>query len=154
MAFFMGNVMAPATDSVMGAVPEAKAGVGSAMNDVTRQVGGALGIAIIGLALNSMYSNQMADVVTGLPAEVAEAASDSVGGAIHVAAQLPGAAGEALTSAARLAFMDGIGIAVMVAALSAAIGAVVVHRYLPADHEPMDAEAPTAGEGDSVMEVA
>ena len=48
LALSMGAVMAPATDSVMGAVPEAKAGVGSAMNDVTRQVGGALGVAVIG----------------------------------------------------------------------------------------------------------
>jgi len=153
MAFFMGNVMAPATDSVMGAVPEAKAGVGSAMNDVTRQVGGALGIAIIGSSLNSVYSSQMSDAVTGLPPEAAEVAGDSVGAAIQVAAQLPAPAGDALVGAARLAFMDGLGIAVMVAALAAAIGAVVVHRYLPADHEPIEAQAPDAGEGEPALAV-
>ena len=47
--------MAPATGSVMGSIPEAKAGIGSAMNDVNRQVGGALGVAIIGSAMNSAY---------------------------------------------------------------------------------------------------
>ena len=112
-----------------------------------------MGIAIIGSALNSVYSSRMADVVTGLPAEAAEAASDSVGAAIYVAAQIPGPAGEALATAARLAFMDGIGVAVLVAALGAAFGAVMAHRHLPADHEPLEIEAAVGG-GDSVLGVA
>jgi len=154
MAFFMGNVMAPATDSVMGAVPEAKAGVGSAMNDVTRQVGGALGIAIIGSSLNSVYSSQMTDVVAGLPPEAAEAAGDSVGGAMYVATQLPAEAGDALVEASHLAFMDGLGIAVIVAAAAAFIGAVVVHRYLPADHEPLESDSLDADESDPALPVS
>ena len=58
LALSMGAAMAPATDSVMGAVPEAKAGVGSAMSDVTRQVGGALGVAVIGSLIGSAYSRR------------------------------------------------------------------------------------------------
>jgi len=134
MSFFMGNVMAPSTDSIMGAIPEAKAGVGSAMNDVTRQVGGALGIAIIGSALNGVYADRVADAVATLPPEAATAAGDSVGAAVQIAAQLPGPAGEALTTAAQSAFMDGFGVAVLVAVVAAAVGAVVAHRYLPAGH--------------------
>ncbi len=60
----MGNAMAPATDAVMGAVPEANAGVGSALNDVTRNVGGALGVGIMGSIVNFIYSSDVA----GLPA--------------------------------------------------------------------------------------
>ena len=59
LALSMGAVMAPATESVMSAVPEAKAGVGSAMSDVTRQVGGALGVAVIGSIIASAYSHDM-----------------------------------------------------------------------------------------------
>ncbi len=59
LALSMGAAMAPATDSVMGAVPESKAGVGSAMSDVTRQVGGALGVAVIGSIIGSAYSGDM-----------------------------------------------------------------------------------------------
>ena len=57
LALSMGAAMAPATDSVMSAVPEAKAGVGSAMSDVTRQVGGALGVAVIGSIIGTAYAS-------------------------------------------------------------------------------------------------
>ncbi len=53
----MGNVMAPATDSIMGSLPRAKAGVGSAVNDTTRQVGGAFGVAVLGSILSSQYTS-------------------------------------------------------------------------------------------------
>ena len=75
----MGNAMAPATDAVMGAVPEANAGVGSALNDVTRNVGGALGIGILGSVFNSIYSSDVAGAVAGLPAAAADAARNSIG---------------------------------------------------------------------------
>ena len=59
MGLGMGNVMAPATDSIMGSLPRSKAGVGSAMNDTTRQVGGAVGVAVLGSILTSRYSSQI-----------------------------------------------------------------------------------------------
>src|SRR5262249_16005181 len=62
-----GTVMAPATVAVMGAVPEAKAGVGSAMNDVNRQVAGALGVAVVGSVSSSLYSAKMHTATTALP---------------------------------------------------------------------------------------
>ena len=68
MAVGMGLVMAPATESVMGSLPLAKAGVGSAVNDTTRQVGGALGVAIIGSVLSSIYGNAIGDFFAGKPA--------------------------------------------------------------------------------------
>jgi EmrB/QacA subfamily drug resistance transporter len=81
LAFWMSNVMAPATGSVMSSIPESKAGVGSAMNDVNRQVGGALGVAIIGSIMNSAYRSRISATVADLPAGVRHAARDSIGSA-------------------------------------------------------------------------
>ena len=91
----MGLTMAPATESIMGSLPRAKAGVGSAMNDTTRQVGGALGVAIIGSVMSSVYGPQVADRVhdaglTGEPVAVARTAS----GRRWVAADPPERGGE------------------------------------------------------------
>ena len=60
MAVGMGLVMAPATESIMGSLPRAKAGVGSAVNDTTRQVGGALGVAVVGSVMTSAYGPRIA----------------------------------------------------------------------------------------------
>lgn len=132
-SFGVSNTMAPATDAVMGAVPLAKAGVGSAMNDTTRMVGGALGVAILGSILNSLYSSHMATAAAGLPVQAAAAARDSVGAAIHVSAQL-GPQGAALADAARHAFTDSMGNAFTVAAGVALIGAAFVLKFMPARH--------------------
>ena len=75
-----GLTMAPATESIMGSLPLAKAGVGSAVNDTTRQVGGALGVAIIGSLLASQYRGDMDQAVSGLPHGAAETASDTLSG--------------------------------------------------------------------------
>ena len=126
----MGNVMAPATVAIMSAVPEAKAGVGSAMNDVNRQVAGALGVAIIPSIANSLYSSKV-DSVTALPPGMAHTASDSVGGAAGVAAHLPAGAGDALAAAAGGAFTDAMGFALLVGSGVLLATAVLVKRYLP-----------------------
>ena len=141
ISFSMGNIVAPATDAVMGAVPEAKAGVGSAMNDVTRQVGGALGVAIIGSILNSIYSSSIEDSSSTLPAQAAEAARDSIGAASIVAETIPDAAGRALDAAAAGAFIEGLGTAVLFAGALALLGAGVVLRFLPNDDAQLDATA-------------
>ena len=136
LAVSMGNVMAPSTDAVMGAVPEANAGIASAMNDVTRQVSGAFGVAVIGSVINTAYSGSMDAAVAGLPPETAEAASDSVGAASRIASMLPDSLGSGLAAAADGAFTDALGIAVLVAAGVAAAGAALIARFLPARHLP------------------
>ena len=75
MGVGMGNVMAPATDSIMGSLPRAKAGVGSAMNDTTRQTGGAIGVAVLGSILASKFHSSMSAAAAGhhLPATVSSA---------------------------------------------------------------------------------
>ena len=128
LALSIGFVMAPATATVMSAVPEAKAGVGSAMNDVTRQVGGALGVAVIGSLIATAYTNDM----DGAPA----AAADSVGGAHAVAAQLGGSAGHDLAASAGQAFTDALGIGLTAGAAVAFAGALLVLRRLP-DNRPV-----------------
>ncbi len=89
----MGWVMAPATSAVVGAVPAAKSGIASATNTVARMVSGALGVAVIGSLVNSLYSNDMDGSLVGQPARAQAAAEDSVGAASVIAAHLPGDAG-------------------------------------------------------------
>jgi hypothetical protein len=134
MAVGMGLTMAPATESIMGSLPLGKAGVGSAVNDTTRQVGGALGVAVIGSILSSAYSARMSDALAGrpVPAEAASAIEDSVGAAITIADRLGGAVGDGLAATARTAFVNGMGTSLFVAAGVAFVGAAVVLRFLPA----------------------
>jgi EmrB/QacA subfamily drug resistance transporter len=124
MGVGMGMTMAPATESIMGSLPRAKAGVGSAVNDTTRQVGGALGVAILGSLLASTYRSS-------LGAAVPAAARASVGGALAVARGLGGDEGAALASAAKSAYVDGMGVGVLVAAGVALLGSVVALVFLP-----------------------
>src|SRR5438552_6511800 len=136
-AIAMANVMAPGTGAVMGAVPEAKAGVGSAMNDLLRQLGGALGVAVIGSVINTVYRDRMTDAVTGLPPAASAAAHDSVGAAVTIGNQVGGPAGDALTAVARTSFVGSLGTAAIVAAGVAVATAVFVVRTMPSPaHEP------------------
>ena len=145
MAFGMGNIMAPSTDAVMGAVPVAKAGVASATNDVTRQVAGAVGVAVIGSAFNSLYQSGMTEATAGLPPEAAAAAGNSVGAAIRVSEQLPAGAGDVLASAARVSFVDAFGSALLIAVAVAVVGAAVIRRFMPDDHLPEPHPAAVGG---------
>lgn len=130
-AGIMANVMAPATESVMGSVPDERAGVGSATNDVVRELAGALAIAILGSSLATIYGDRMADAVARLPPDLAAVAQDSVGAALAIAGQLGGAGGAALADAARTAFMGGMSVSLVVAAAVAMTGAGIVLRFLP-----------------------
>ena len=134
MSFGVSNTMAPSTDAVMGAVPLAKAGVGSAMNDTTRQVGGAFGVAILGSILNTLYSANMADQIVNLPAQAAGPAQDSVGAAVSIGAQLGDPQGQALIDAARSSFVGGMHAAFLVAAGVALFAAIMVYRFMPPRH--------------------
>lgn len=129
----MGLAMTPATDSVMGAVPKDNAGVGSAVNDTTRQVGGALGVAVLGSLLATHYSDGMRGPSSALPAEVAAVTRDSVGAALEVAAQLTDpAAALALVNAARLAFIDAMDSTLVIGMGVTLVGAAIALLFLPA----------------------
>ena len=137
MGFAAANIFAPATEAVMGAVPEEQAGVGSAMNDITRLMATALGIAVIGSAMNSIYSNRVTAAVAALPTEDAAAAKDSVGAALQIAATLPDDSGAALSAAAAEAFTDAFGLAALIGAGVTLLGAVVVARVMPARQQAL-----------------
>ena len=127
----MGWTMAPATDAVMAAVPEAQAGVGSALNDTVRQIGGALGVGIFGSILTSIYASSMSDAVVGLPQAAADAATNQIGAALQIASTLPGEAGAQLAAASKDAFIDGTSVVYLISGIIAFVGMVFVWRYMP-----------------------
>jgi MFS transporter, DHA2 family, multidrug resistance protein len=123
----MGITVAPGTGSIMSAVPLNKAGVGSAVNDTTREVGGALGIAVLGSIANSAYrSNIDSGVLSALPGDAAAAAGESVGAAMQIARGMPGDAGAALAASAGDAFTTAFNTALGSAAVVAAVIGVAV----------------------------
>ena len=130
----MGLTMAPATESIMGSLPREKAGVGSAMNDTTREVGGAMGVAVLGSLLTSSYGPAIEPTVEslGLAEPAASAVSDGIAGAATVADQLGGDAGQTLLGAAQSAFVDAMQTAFVVGAGVALTGALVALAFLPA----------------------
>jgi len=133
----MGLTSAPATDAVMGVVPRAKAGMGSAVNDTTRLLGGTLGVAVIGSVYASLYASRLTGVLpSGLPSTVVHNAHASVGGALTTAGQLAHAgqraAAAAIHDAATSAFFHGFVTANDLAAGVAIAGALMALVLLPA----------------------
>jgi EmrB/QacA subfamily drug resistance transporter len=142
--FGMALAMAPATDSIMGSLPATKAGVGSAMNDTTREIGGALGVAVLGSVMNSGYRSSITanpdfGTLQQASAEAAAAVRDSVGGAAEVATRLPSDLAQQLTHAANAAFVDALDSTVIVGAVVAFAGALVALLFLPARARPVAA---------------
>ncbi len=127
----MALVFPTATEAIVSSLPQDKAGVASAMNDTTREVGGAIGIALLGTLLSSGYRNGLGSATDALPPELAELAEDNVGAALAVSAQVP-AGGAELAAAARDAFVDGMQLSMTVAAAIMLASAVIVFRFFPA----------------------
>jgi EmrB/QacA subfamily drug resistance transporter len=137
MGVGMGNVMSPATESIMGSLPRQKAGVGSAMNDTTRQVGGAIGVAVMGSILSSHYGPKLASLLEGkVPAALVTSARDSVGRAVASVSdpQHPVAARvhAQVVAAAHESFIGGMHLAAIVAAAIVGIAIAGVVIWLPA----------------------
>jgi EmrB/QacA subfamily drug resistance transporter len=131
----MAHVMPAATESIMGSLPREKAGVGSAMNDTTRQVGGAMGVALLGSILSSRYGSHMTSALSGVaPASVIASAKDSVGSALGVAQNDPAAQSvrTQIIAASHDGFVNGMHTSVLLAAVIVILGAAAVYRWLPA----------------------
>jgi EmrB/QacA subfamily drug resistance transporter len=133
----MGLTSAPATEAIMGVVPKAKAGVGSAVNDATRLLGGTLGVAIIGSVYASLYSTRLTSALpSGLPATISRTAHQSVGAALTLADRLSHAGHPALAAtihdATNTAFFAGFHAGAWVSAGIAAAGALMALLLLPA----------------------
>jgi hypothetical protein len=134
MAAGLALTTSPATDAIMGALPAAKAGAGSAVNDTTRELGGTLGVAVIGSVMASVYGTHVLRSLTslGAPAAAAAAAQQSVVAGLTVAAHLPPTLQAAAAQAARQAFVDGLSAGSLVAAVGTAAAAAAALAFLPA----------------------
>jgi EmrB/QacA subfamily drug resistance transporter len=146
-ALGMAHVVAPATESIMGSLPRAKAGVGSAMNDTTRQVGGAVGVALLGSILASAFRPHVRDLLHDhVPASLIGRVEDSLGSALGVARDVPGARPYTarIVDAAQSSFVNGMHAAVLVAAVIALLGGIGALIWLPARARPHpdDVEGP------------
>jgi EmrB/QacA subfamily drug resistance transporter len=127
----LGLTSAPATESIMGSLPPSRAGVGSAINDTTRQTGGALGVAIIGSVFLAAY-HHYADKAQNLSVASSAAVHDSVGRALELANRLPGKQGAELVQLSRDAFVDAMRITYPIAAAFIVFAAIIAWRFLPA----------------------
>jgi EmrB/QacA subfamily drug resistance transporter len=143
----MGLTSAPATEAIMGVVPTAKAGVGSAVNDATRLLGGTLGVALVGSVYASLYASRLTSALpSGLPASLTRTAQTSVGAALTVASQVRHAGhatlATALHNAVGAAFFHGFSAANFMTAGIAAAGALMALALLPAHPTGGDEEPP------------
>jgi Na+/melibiose symporter-like transporter len=126
LAVGVGLTMTPGTAAITGSLPADEQGVASALNDTVREVGGALGIALIGSVLSAGYTSSVSSAAAGLPASAGDAVREGIGGAVAVTSRM-GASGGPVLDAARHAFVDGwalsmwisVGLALAVAAFAA-----------------------------------
>ena len=149
MAAGMGMTMAPATESVMGSLPPNKAGVGSAVNDTTRQVGGALGVAVIGSVVSSVYASNVNAVARtfGVSGAELERSRGSLGGALEVGTGL-GADATAFITEVKDAFVHALGNGLRLSAVTILGAAFVAWRFLPARaKDPLAVESVRPADG-------
>jgi hypothetical protein len=125
--------LAPCTESVMGSLPRREAGVGSATSDTAMQVGGALGVGVLGTALNLRYAHLMSTAVRhqSVPASVQRLIEGSLGAATAVARRAPAKLGAELAMVARRSFVSGMDEALIIACVVVALAGVLVAVLLP-----------------------
>lgn len=121
--------MAPGTNILMASVPRNRSGMGSAMNDTTRELGGALGVAVLGAVLSASYENKIAETASQFSGAARDGIESSLAVALSVAEKIPGA--EAVANAAKDAFMGGLGQASIVAAVIIFAAAIIAFVGLP-----------------------
>ncbi|MCW2897837.1 MAG: drug resistance transporter, EmrB/QacA subfamily [Streptosporangiaceae bacterium] len=126
----MANVMPPAMDAIMSALPREKAGAGSAVINTARQVAVAFGVAVSGSVVSSAYRSEMSGHLAVLPEGPRDLAGESIG-ATMAAAQRMGAAGQGLIEPARTAFVHAMHLTAVVSAVIAFAGAFVVFTWMP-----------------------
>lgn len=148
----MGLAMTPSTTAITESLPAERQGVASALNDTVREIGGAVGVALLGSVLNASYGNAVSGTAATLPADTAHAVEDGIGPALAAAQQM-GAAGDPVATAAREAFVTAWSNAMWVSVAIAAAGFAWVtlrgparaagrHASAPAEHVAAPAEHP------------
>jgi MFS transporter, DHA2 family, integral membrane protein len=141
----MAMTMTPMTTQLMAAVPRDRAGMGSATNDTTRELGGALGVAVLGSLLTGQFSSGVAPVVSDLAPAIREEAEGGLGGVFGLVARglIPNELTGRLLTTARESFVDGLGLATTVGATVVLIAAFLVYKFLPSDRNALE----ISGEG-------
>lgn len=134
MGFGLGSATTPATESILGSLPREKAGVGSAVNDTTREIGGTLGVAVLGSIMASLYGGRIADAFAGspLPAALRATAGDSLAAALQIAGRIGGQLGAGIARTAQDAFVHAVQIGSVVTGGVALLGALCALLFLPA----------------------
>jgi MFS family permease len=149
----IGFTMSPATSAVMNSLPPNRAGIGSAMNDTTRQLGGALGIAVLGALMNGVYRsgiNQLSGI-SGITSSMLEEIRGSIQSAQIIAQNVSGETSSLIIQTANQAFINGVREAFLIASIVMALGAVIAWIILP-EHEGLQkpvVEALGKEEGDA-----
>lgn len=147
----MAHIMPPVTVAVMQALPREKAGSGSAVNNTFRQVGGALGIAVLGSVLSTVYRGDIEGHLGAVPAGARDVAGESIEATLGVAEKLGPVAGKPLVAAAHDAFISAMHVTALGSAAVALIGALVVGLFLPG-RTPASTGAPEAAEAPPTKE--
>jgi hypothetical protein len=134
MAGGMAITMPAMTGSIMSAIPLGKAGVGSAMNDTTRELGGALGVAVMGSLVASRYDTKLSSALDLLPASLRVQAGESLAGALQAAhdSSVESSTGAQVATMARQAYVSGLHLAAFIGGCVSLVAAVIVYRKLPA----------------------
>jgi hypothetical protein len=130
LATGIGICTAPTTSAIMGAVPDEKQGVASAVNDTSREMGGALGIAVAGSILAGRYSHELAPQLASFPPAVRGPATDSLAKAVEVAGQL-GPQGAKLAELSKTAFLAAMHASTIVMAVIVAVISVLIGLWAP-----------------------
>jgi MFS transporter, DHA2 family, multidrug resistance protein len=131
IALALAPVITLSTELIVGSAPPERAGAASGISETSAELGGALGIAVLGSIGTAIYRNDVAEAIpAGIPAGAAEAATDTLGGAVAVAGQLPDRLSEALLDAAHAAFTRGLRLTTAIAAIVAAAVAVLAASML------------------------
>jgi EmrB/QacA subfamily drug resistance transporter len=138
-----GITSAPVTESIMGSLPPSRAGVGSAVNDTTRQTGGALGVAVIGSIFAARYHAAIGKLLF-VPESVRATAHESIGTSLQVAARLGRDTGERLISVATHAYLSSMRLTYAVSVSIIVLAMFVAYRYLPAHAQTAPAAEPDA----------
>jgi EmrB/QacA subfamily drug resistance transporter len=147
-----GLQMPPATTLIMTSLPPGKAGVGSAMNDTTREIGAALGIGIMGSVVASRYGTSLEGDLDFVPAVLGDAAREGLGQALGAARALGGSAGARLADVARDAFIGGMRHSLWLAAIILTTAALVALRWFP--RSLVDVTGPASGGEDKADDPA
>lgn len=140
LTFFQGNIMAPSLNAVLGAMPKGRAGVGSAIGSISLQVGGALGVAVLGSLLHGSYRSRMNHLLDSnafFPIQALQGAKESLGAALVVAGGLPVEIGQGLTGLARAAFMHGWILVFLAICCVGISGMAFARKVMPSSEAPL-----------------